>query len=121
MNLFLDDIRYPSEVSWIKWPDVKWFIVRNYNDFVYFINNFGIPEIISFDHDLGPLSIKEYGENGLNYSYDRVGDEKTGLHCLQYLFNIINEKHLKPPENFYIHTVNPIGAQYMINLISREF
>ena len=44
VKLFLDDIRKP--------PDVDWFIVRNYNQFIDWIDKNGLPDIISFDHDL---------------------------------------------------------------------
>lgn len=46
INIFLDDERFPPK-------DFKYSIVRNYDDFVYMIENFGIPNFISFDHDLG--------------------------------------------------------------------
>ena len=120
MNLFLDDIRFPENVTHVKIPKVKWHIVRNYDDFKYFIDNFGIPSVISLDHDLGIKSMEEFSKNGLNYSYDRIGNEKTGLHCLEYLLNEIEGKRLKPIDQIYIHTINPIGKQNMINLLRNK-
>ncbi len=107
-NLFLDDIRYPQNVTYTKIPDVKWIIVRNFDDFVYTISTFGIPDNISFDHDLGIKSMEEFNKNGLNYDYNNIGEEKTGLHCALYLKEILNKKKYKWP-NIFIHTINPVG------------
>jgi len=56
-NLFLDDYRTPSDAfSYTKdeiYINEMWIIVRNYDQFIMAINNYGIPHIISFDHDLG--------------------------------------------------------------------
>lgn len=54
--LFLDDIRWPieafqytkNEIFWEK----EWSIVRNYQQFVDWIIENGLPKLISFDHDL---------------------------------------------------------------------
>ena len=50
--LFLDDERYPKQVTWVNLPLVDWVIVRNYNEFVKKIEEDGMPVFISFDHDL---------------------------------------------------------------------
>ena len=44
-KLYLDDVRNPKTEGWE--------IVRNYDDFVNYINENGLPDEISFDHDLG--------------------------------------------------------------------
>lgn len=60
-RLFLDDIRNPKDCvdhmrSRIgKWNAVyleQWEIARNYEEFVNLIKSKGIPNIVSFDHDL---------------------------------------------------------------------
>lgn len=33
-NLFLDDVRIPSEVNWVKLPSVNWIVVRSYQEFI---------------------------------------------------------------------------------------
>lgn len=54
--LFLDDIIYPIEVHKYTKQDIflrkDWHIVRNYEQFVNRILEKGLPEMISFDHDL---------------------------------------------------------------------
>jgi hypothetical protein len=42
-KLYLDDIRIPQTEGWD--------IVRNYDDFVYWIKLHGVPDEVSFDHD----------------------------------------------------------------------
>lgn len=47
-NLFLDDIRMPEDVSWVKLPkNIEWVIVRNYKEFRKTILNKGIPEFVA--------------------------------------------------------------------------
>ena len=50
--LFLDDIRIPKDVyEYIKndiYLSLDWDIVRTYNDFVQYITDTGLPDIISF-------------------------------------------------------------------------
>lgn len=43
-KLYLDDQRTPIEKGWT--------VVRNYKEFVAYIENNAMPDIISFDHDL---------------------------------------------------------------------
>jgi len=75
--LFLDDIRYPVEVYRYTKQDVflrkDWHIVRNYEQFINRILEKGLPEMISFDHDLAD---EHYWDPN---SRQRV--EKTGYDC----------------------------------------
>ncbi len=75
--LFLDDIRYPVEVYRYTKQDVflrkDWHIVRNYEQFINRILEKGLPEMISFDHDLAD---EHYWDPN---SRERV--EKTGYDC----------------------------------------
>lgn len=57
IKLFLDDLRLPSHV----WRDTidpdyeddrSWVIVRSYSAFVSWIMENGLPNLVSFDHDL---------------------------------------------------------------------
>ncbi len=49
-KLFLDDIRLPY---WIYDDYPEWIVVRNQEDLISKIKTIGVPEIISFDNDLG--------------------------------------------------------------------
>ncbi len=88
-NLFLDDERFPKNVGY---RNSEWHIVRNYNDFVKYILNEDMPEIISFDHDLGT--------------------RKTGMDCLNFLLSTCLDREINLPRT-YFHTANPIGAANM--------
>ena len=55
-NLYLDDIRTPKKGDWV--------IVRSFEDFVGTIVTKGLPNEISFDHDLGEEHINYFFENG---------------------------------------------------------
>ena len=51
--LFLDDERIPGNVTWITMPgDRAYQIVRNYDQFVQHITTNGVPDFVTFDHDL---------------------------------------------------------------------
>ena len=47
-KLFLDDERYPVDNSPV------WRIARSYDDAKWMVEAYGMPQFISFDHDLGP-------------------------------------------------------------------
>lgn len=86
-TLFLDDEREP-----------QWFldnvqIVRNEAEFVDAILLLGVPDVISFDHDLG-------------------GSE-TGLRCLWVAIELhLDEKiDLNKVAQVIVHSHNPVGAQ----------
>jgi hypothetical protein len=108
-NLFLDDIRYPyiknsedgvSAYSYTNYKPFKqeeWIIARYFTEFINIINLKGLPEIVSFDNDLGDVyNVKD-------------DSEKTGYDCAKWLCNYCQDNNLKFPE-YYIHSMNPTGA-----------
>lgn len=109
-NLFLDDIRIPSTVRTYmpnlgdEYFDTEWDIVKNYNEFVVHIETNGLPELISFDHDLADIG---YGDH----------EEKTGLDCARFLVYYCIDNHLSLP-NFVVHSQNPVGNQNIENLLN---
>jgi hypothetical protein len=116
-NLFLDDARLPDEVTWVRLPDVDWVIVRTYDEFVQTIENRGVPDICSFDHDLADEHYAEYVNSTVNgnFNYNTIS-EKTGYHACKWLVNYLNDRNLPLPK-CYIHTMNPIGEQNILSLI----
>jgi hypothetical protein len=95
--LYLDDMRVPGI------PTMG--LVKNYDEFVAYIKANGVPDLISFDHD---LSIEHYPlfENnpGMTIPYDSYR-EKTGLHCARYLI----ENQL-PVKYWNVHSMNVTGS-----------
>lgn len=77
-KLFLDDTLQP--------PDITWDVVRSYDDFVYYIETHGVPDVISFDHDLAfeHYPFAEDNPEAKKIPYDRY-TEKTGYDCAKWL------------------------------------
>jgi hypothetical protein len=119
-NLFLDDVREPKDVTWIKLPDVNWTIVKNYIEFVDTIMKNGIPEIISFDHDLAQEhyrpSMYNRDRHYNKYYTDGTFKEKTGYECAKWLVKYCMDKNLPFPV-YYVHTMNPIGSENITKYI----
>jgi len=44
-KMFLDDVRYP--------PDASWILAKNSEEAAEIVEILGVPKFISFDHDLG--------------------------------------------------------------------
>ena len=83
-KLYLDDVRHcPNGYT----------LVRNVKEFKDYINTNGVPELISFDHDLG-------------------GDE-TAMQCIHWL--IKNDYCIK---DYKIHSANPVGRANIEGLIT---
>lgn len=116
--LFLDDIRQISDVrKYCVLPNIndkEWIIARNYKEFVDLITLRGVPQFVSFDHDLG-LSHYGHGLNNNEIPYESY-KEKTGLDCSKWLINYCIEKNLPFPEHM-VHSMNPVGKQNTISLI----
>lgn len=112
-KLYLDDVRTPVDKSWV--------VVRNYDDFVKFINLNGLEkiEVISLDHDLGETAMIEYYSNvKKNYELDYKNiEEKTGYDCCKFLVSYSMTKKIPLPQ-IYIHSANPIGSSNMMGYIN---
>lgn len=95
-HLFLDDIRDPSWVHWMKLPcpDDGWVVVRSHEEFVSVIERDGLPSFISFDHDLD--------QEG------QIEAELTGMDCAKWLVDFCLDNDLLVPE-FAVHSQNPPG------------
>lgn len=126
-NLFLDDERVPHQVgSYImpyslkKYYNEKWLIVRNYDEFVKIIQEKGIPDLISFDHDLADehyrKSMFDTDKHYNNYYTDGTFKEKTGYECAKWLIDYCIENNIHFPE-YIVHTMNPIGKENILSLI----
>ena len=103
--LFLDDKRLPADcITYMQSRDIDasiyllpWQIVRSYDGFVNWIEQNGLPDIISFDHDL-----EETG--------------KRGIDAAKWLVNYCLEKDLALPQ-YIIHSMNPVGAENLKALL----
>ena len=106
-KLFIDDERYPP----ISWLDSTTIICRSSKEATDCINERGLPEFISFDHDLG---IDHY--NQAMYSNDpedyntlyKTFSDKTGYHCAQWVVEYCISNNLTFPD-YVCHSMNPVG------------
>jgi hypothetical protein len=92
--LWLDDLRDPNADGWVDrcspikgLTEVFW--AKNYTEFTLYLEEFGIPDAICFDHDLGIC--------------------ESGYDCAKYLVNYCMERDIDIPK-FSIHSMNPVGA-----------
>ncbi|WP_341199264.1 cyclic-phosphate processing receiver domain-containing protein [Croceibacter atlanticus] len=104
--LWLDDLRnpflndegtVPKENTHIEW-------VLSYEQFTQWIERFGLPEIISFDHDLADV-----------FSNDR--EEKTGMDCAKWLVDYCLDNNVDLPK-YYVHSANPVGSKNINGLLN---
>lgn len=86
-NLFLDDERHPPDNG------RDFTLARSSHEAIACVEERGMPEFISFDHDLG-------------------GDD-TAMVFLTWLENMLLEDRLRLSETFSytVHSQNPIGAR----------
>jgi hypothetical protein len=102
-KLYLDDSR--------ECP-IGWVCVKNYDEFVSYIKLNGVPDVISFDHDLAMEHYPFYDTASKNcIDYDKY-KEKTGYDCAKYLV----ENDL-PIKFWAVHSMNPIGSQNIAGLL----
>ena len=87
MNLYLDDLRSTPE---------NFKRVYDYDEFVNFINKNGVPEFISFDHDLG--------------------EGKTGFDCAKFLVDYCLDNRITKI-NFHVHSQNLVGKENIEKLL----
>lgn len=123
-KLFLDDIRIPkdaiglvpSNLNQFYWKD-DWNIVRSYSEFCDYVQKFGLPDFVSFDHDLADdhyndlFSDENWKKNDSDIvlKYDEY-KEKTGYECAKWLVDWCLENEKKLPD-FIVHSANPVGKK----------
>ena len=120
--LWLDDLRNPflneegkvPEDEYGGYYNINW--VLNYEQFVKWIERFGLPDAISFDHDLAEEHYTpeyfwdNYEESKKFQEWKKQSyKEKTGLECVAWLVEYCKTNQVKLPK-CYIHSANPIGA-----------
>ena len=117
-HLFLDDIREVkdahlwdndgkrlTEFSGI--PHFRWNIVRSYEEFVNYIDKWGIPDTISFDNDLTEDCMIRYCDAhlaGVPQSFEGL-PHKQGIDCARYVVEKCLSENKDIPD-YYIHSAN---------------
>lgn len=86
--LYLDDLRSAPE---------EFVLVKNYEEFIAFILQNGLPDFISFDHDLG--------------------EEKSDYDCAKWLVEMCMNRKVPLPD-FAVHSQNPVGKENIEGLLN---
>ena len=103
-KLYLDDERFPRTSGWE--------IVRSYKQFVKWIEENGVPSLISFDHDLGDIS-------------DGSPDwrEHDGYDCAKWVCEYCLTNGIRIPK-WNVHSANGVGRENIESVLKhyeREF
>lgn len=123
-RLYLDDTRHNYDsfqmLGYVIYKE-KWDIVRNYDEFIEWIEKNGLPDIISFDHDLADTHYtpKEYWDDyhkSAEYQSSIIHKEKTGLDCAKWLIGYCLDNNLKLPK-YLVHSANPVGRDNIFYLL----
>lgn len=108
-KLFLDDERRPEHVTWVRLPEGPYKIVRNYQEFTRYIERRGLPDFVTFDHDLAAEHYAGWAAGRDEVLYETF-KEHTGYHCAEWLVHYcINHNLPLPP--FEVHSMNQVGRQ----------
>lgn len=101
-NLFIDDEREIKDVTWMPWQVQEkyrsgvWAIARNADAVQAIVASRGMPDFISFDHDLGE-------------------DEETGYDIAKWFveLDMSEQTDFAFPTNFsfIVHSKNPVGKK----------
>jgi len=114
-NLFLDDLRIPTHVTWVNVPkDQHYSVVRNYQEFVDIITLRGLPKFVCYDHDLNDIHYG-HGLQGDDIPYDQYA-EKTGYDAAKWLVEYCMKKGVKHPP-YVVHSMNPVGKSNIISYV----
>ena len=125
-NLFLDDIRVPrASFDYTKdeiYINQTWDIVRDFNQFIEHITENGLPELISFDHDLAdehytPSKYWHDYEASKKYQEQQNYKEKTGFDCAKWLIDYCMDNDLKLP-SYLSHSMNPVGRDNILGILN---
>lgn len=124
--LWLDDVRNPFVMAdWLlQWApeyycekdegthEVIW--VKDYDEFVDWIQENGLPTEIGFDHDLADVIYSKRGNIDMLKS---TWNEKTGMDCAKWLVDYCIE-HKKDIPQFFVQSANPVGKKNIITLLN---
>ena len=87
-RMFIDDIRNP--------PPGDWVVVRSSSEALEYIQTNGMPEFISFDHDLG-------------------GDDTTMVFLRSLVKSLWDGTNNIP--DYTVHSANPVGSKNIVSFM----
>ena len=99
-NLFLDDIREP-----VQYYNIDFKVARTYDEATDLVLKYGLPQFVSFDHDLG----------------DTSEQEKTGYTFAKFLIDYMLDNDIYVPFNYHVHSANPVGKKNIESYLENAF
>ena len=141
-NLFLDDLRLPEHAYIYPKRDVEgiiiharsltnisgidcldWVIVRTYKDFVSTIEERGLPNVVSFDHDLTVEYIQHYYKVTEKTGVIEYGNltPDSGYHCAKYFVQKCKELKPKKLPEVYVHSANKYGVEEILKVLDEIY
>ena len=124
-NLFLDDERHPiKSIDYLRKIDgfgelyllEEWILVTNIEEFMHEIKTNGLPQLLSFDHDLGEIiSDKDIGKKRKQRK-NRVL-QPSGMDCAKWLTEYCMLHEMKLCSEIKVHSANPQVAENIRSLL----
>ena len=126
-KLFLDDFRIPTDCLCYMRNEKgsentvyldKWDVCKDYDAFVDAIKNKGLPELISFDHDLSGEHYHMHQITDFCWKtyYDTKDRPMTGYDCAKFLIDYCLSHQAALP-TYLVHSMNPIGTRNIQELL----
>ncbi len=127
-NLFLDDVREVKDAflyddgsmleNASNIPRGNWDVVRSYDQFVDWVSENGIPDVVSFDVDLCEDHMKYYMQKARvdNYWDHTFFKVKCGVHCAEYLLDFCDNVQAPFPK-WFTHSANDFGREYLRKIL----
>jgi hypothetical protein len=117
--LWLDDVRNPFIADWLMqyapqfaYGEGTTVWVKNYNEFVEWIEANGLPHTIAFDHDLG-FTNEYYIENDL----PSPEPDKSGFDCAKWVVEYCLNNKVELPQ-WTVQSANPTGRDNINGLLN---
>jgi len=123
--LWLDDYRDPfdKKIDWMVFSpigrDVEVIWVKSYDEYVEWLTENGLPDAITFDHDLDE---EHYAPQSAWDDYNTWAEqqnfkEKTGYDCAKWLIEYCMDNKVSLPI-FASHSANPVGRENIRKLLT---
>lgn len=101
-KLFIDDLRDAEKY----YPGEGFIVVRSCGDAISYVQSHGLPQFVSFDHDLGDTESEV---------------EQTGYTFAKYLIEYMFDNNIKEPFQYYVHSANPVGLKNIVSYLENGF
>lgn len=99
-RIFIDDLReckYNTPCT----------VIRTFDDLVAHVKQHGLPQFISFDHDLA--------------DFDEYGNERTGYDVAKFLVEYMIDNNIQVRFDYVVHSANPVGKHNIESYLENYF